>query len=637
MILLQANRIQKSFGIQQVLSEASMVINEHERVGMVGANGCGKSTFLKCLAGSVTPDSGDVILAVHTTAGCLDQMADIPEGFTAWDAIMSGFPELMEQRSSLRELEIQMTVPGIVLEPLMARYARLTEDYERNNGYACESMARKVLAGLGFNSSQFQQTWSSFSGGEKTRLNLARLLVMRRDILLLDEPTNHLDISSVEWLEDFLQSFAGSVLVVSHDRRFLDRVARRIVCLSEGKISSYPGNYSRYVELKAAEDLARLRAYERQQSHIQKTEEYILRYKAGIKSKQARGRKSQLDRMERLERPDGNGSISVQTTRPASYSGHIVIAADSINKSYNGRAILADAEITINKGERLALVGPNGCGKSTLLGILAGRIEPDSGSVRLGSRVRLGFFDQENQNLNLNGTVLEEIVNNSDLNLEQARTRLGSMLFTGDDVFKRICDLSGGEKARLSLLKLLLLQGNMLIMDEPTNHLDIESRQAVEAALTQYPGTILLVSHDRYFVDQLADTILAIEEGRLVRYPGKYSDYQDKKAAARLRNTAAEAVFSNKPRRTRGGISEEEKNRRRTRREQAARIEQLESSITGLETRQEMLEQTLSQPETYQDQQLARDASLELKQVRDALLDTLNEWEYAMSELEEAE
>lgn len=629
MILLQANNIEKSFGAHPVLINASLVLQEKERVGLVGVNGCGKSTFLQCLTGNLAPDAGVCSHSAFISIGYLQQLVSIEPDCTAWDAVMGGFPELLEQRSALALLEEQISSASSPAASLLERYSRITEAYERANGYACETTVRRVLSGLGFSSQQFSQSWQSFSGGEKTRLNLARLLATKRDVLILDEPTNHLDLQSLEWLENYLLSYSGAILLVSHDRRFLERVATRMVHLHNGLISSYPGSYSHYLQQRAREELSAQRAYEKQQEYICRTEEYIRRYKAGIKSKQARGRQSQLDRLERLDRDPISKSIKLASASEASESGQIVLQAENLHKSYGIRRILAGAELILRRGERLALVGPNGCGKTTLLQILAGALSCDEGQVQLGSRVRLAYFDQENENLRPGNTVLEEIVNNSSLNPGEARNRLGAMLFHGDDVFKPVTALSGGERARLTLLKMIITEGNLLILDEPTNHLDIESRQAVEELLSEYQGTLLAVSHDRYFLDQVADGILVIKDGQIIKLQGNYSSCQESIASLNQPSEPAQSPSRvKKPYRT--GISEEEKAARRSQRQLAARIEHLEESIEKLEETRAQLEESLAKPETYLDENLSRLRGRELKQTIEQLNRALEEWEGLM-------
>mgnify|MGYP001019265018 CR=1 FL=1 len=633
MIALQANNIYKSYGHVQVLSGASLVVNENERVGIVGPNGCGKSTLLSCISGIMAPDSGTISVASNRSVGYMQQLPDVDPGCTAWDAVMDGYHELLEQRRALAELARMISeAAGPDLERLMLRYAQVNEAYERANGYACEANVRRVLAGLGFKPEQFSQPWSSFSGGEKTRLNLARLLIIKPDILLLDEPTNHLDIVSVEWLENFLTNYRGTIVVVSHDRRFLDRVATRIVEIRNGVTRAYPGNYTDYLKLKAQDDLAARRAYERQQEYIRKTEEFIRRYKAGVKSKQARGRQALLERMERLEAVKDTRSISLATSRFNDESADIVLSARNISKSFGENQILRESNLTIRRGERIAVVGPNGCGKTTLLEMLVGIMPPDTGEVKRGSRVEIGYLAQEWTDHDENRTLLNELVYSFDITREEARTHLGRMLFSGDTVFKRIGELSGGEQRRLALLKLTLTGGNFLVLDEPTNHLDIDGCQAVEEMLEQFPGTLLVVSHDRYFLDQVVDEVIAIEDGSLVRYQGNYSYYQQKVDEKRRRaEEAAKEKESDDPR-TKAKLQEREAQKRR--RHLAAQLREVEELIAGLEQRKAQLEALLSNPDTYADEELIRDCTREFELVNQDLSAAFAEWEHLMELIE---
>lgn len=633
MIVLQANRIYKSFGHIQVLNGAGLVINENERVGIVGPNGCGKSTLLGCISGNLVPDSGMISVATSRSVGYMQQLPEVDPARSAWDAVMDGYHDLLKQRQTLAELARMISeAAGADLERLMERYAQVNEAYERANGYACEANARRVLAGLGFKPEHFSQSWSSFSGGEKTRLNLARLLIIKPDILLLDEPTNHLDIDAVEWLENFLINYRGTLLVVSHDRRFLDRVATRIVEIRNGETRAYPGNYSEYLKLKAQDDLAARRAYERQQEYIRKTEEFIRRYKAGVKSKQARGRQSRLERMERLEAVKETRSISLATSRFNDESADIVLSAHSISKSFGEHQILQESNLVIRRGERIAIVGPNGCGKTTLLKMLVGVMPPDTGEVKRGSRVQIGYLAQEDADHDENRTLLDELLYSFDITREEARSHLGRMLFSGDQAFKRVGELSGGEQRRLALLKLTLAGGNFLVLDEPTNHLDIDGCQAVEEMLAEFPGTLLIVSHDRYFLDQVVDEVIAIEDGSLIRYQGNYSYYQQKVDEKRRREAEAVKEKRSGDPRLKARLQEREAQKRR--RHLAAQLQEVEELIGWLEHRKAELEELLSNPETYADGDLIRDCSRQFSLVNQDLTAAFAEWEHLMELIE---
>ncbi|HHW61293.1 MAG TPA: ATP-binding cassette domain-containing protein [Syntrophomonadaceae bacterium] len=634
MIVLQSRKISKAFGEQDVLKGITFSIKKHERVGLIGGNGSGKTTFLRCLAGQLQPDQGEVMVSTDTTLGYLEQMPELELGISAWEAVMQSFAYLMEQRRSLRAMEEKMArVEGQELERLMAAYARVTEEYERAGGYECESTARHILIGMGFKEEEFDKELDHFSGGQKTRLNLARLLALSPDLLLLDEPTNHLDMVSVEWLEGFLQAYPGTVLVVSHDRMFLDHVATRVAEIRGGKLKSYEGNYSMYIQKRQADDLARQRAYDKQQEEIQATEEYIRRYGAGIKARQARGRMLQLNRLERLQAPGQNLSIRWDHLPLRRQSAQDVLTVDRVSKSYGSRQVLRDFTFTIKKGEKWALIGPNGCGKSTLLKIIAGEIQADAGQVRLGSRVDMAYFSQAHETLHMDGTVLDEIIYNFDLTIEQARTYLGSMLFCGDDVFKRVRDLSGGEQGRLAILKIILTGANFLILDEPTNHLDIDSRQVVEEMLAAYPGTILLVSHDRYLIDQVADQVLAFEGGQLKRYWGNYSYYARKVQEKLHQQEREEKEKQAAQRQPEQKYYSEQKEIQRMLRQRRVEIEALEDSIADLEYRQKELEDILSDPQIYADANASKEHQQEYHCLQIQLSRHLEKWESLGKEL----
>ena len=634
MIVLQGRKISKAFGEQDVLKEITFSIKEDERVGLIGGNGSGKTTFLRCLAGQLQPDQGEVMVATDTTLGYLEQMPELEPGIIAWEAVMQSFANLLEQRRSLRAMEEKMaSVTGQELERLMAAYARVTEEYERAGGYECESTARRILIGMGFKEEEFDKPLAHFSGGQKTRLNLARLLALSPDLLLLDEPTNHLDMPAVEWLESFLQTYPGAVLVVSHDRMFLDRVVTRVAEICGGKLKSYEGNYSTYIEKRQADDLAQQKAYEKQQEEIQATEDYIRRYGAGIKARQARGRMLQLNRLERLQAPEQSLSIRWSHFPLRRQSARDVLSVDKVSKSYGSRLVLRDFTFEIKKGEKWALIGPNGCGKTTLLKIIAGEMQADAGQVQLGSRVDMAYFSQAHETLSMDSTVLDEIIYNFDLTIEQARTYLGSMFFHGDDVFKRIKDLSGGEQGRLALLKIILTGANFLVLDEPTNHLDIGSRQAVEEMLAAFPGTILLVSHDRYLIDQVVDQLLAFEDGQLKRYWGNYS-YYARKVEEKLRQQEREDREKQAAQRQPAQkYYNEQKEIQRTLRQRRVEIEALEDSIADLENRQQRLEQILADPQTYADEISSQEYQQEYHRLQMQLVRQLDKWEKLGEEL----
>lgn len=636
MIVFQAQNINKSFGDKEILKAVSLALNEKERVGMVGVNGSGKTTFLKCLTGELSLDKGIVSVSNMLSLAYLEQLPQQDENATAWDAVISSFSDLLEKRRQLGELEYKISLGGANIDKVMNRYAELTEEYERADGYACENMARRILKGLGFDSEQFLQPVNTFSGGQRTRLNLGRLLALNPDILLLDEPTNHLDMASVEWLEEYLGSYSGTVLVVSHDRMFLDKVTTRIVELKNGELCSFNGNYSSYIKQKALQEDALEHAYEKQQEYIKNTEDYIRRFKAGIKSKQARGRQSQLDRLERIEKPQMENSIGNWNIQMQCESARDVLTIKDVSKSYDNLNLLNRVNLSIQKGDKIALVGPNGSGKSTLLKIITERIKPDEGEFRTGSRVITAYFSQELEDLDDSHNVIEEIIYNFDINLEDARSLLGRMLFQGDDIYKPVADLSGGEKGRLSLLKIFLTGANFLILDEPTNHLDIKSRETVENMLASFPGTVLVVSHDRYFIDRVASRVVAIEDRLLEYYWGNYSYYHEKvqqKSSLIIKEKVTDKNNETEQQKFRN----EQKEQQRLQKKLDRQFQHIEQKISEIEQRKLQLEEILANPDVYSGEQQAKNYIEEYEKVQAELTDLYDEWEIMAEQIEQRE
>ncbi|MDD2586745.1 MAG: ABC-F family ATP-binding cassette domain-containing protein [Syntrophomonadaceae bacterium] len=635
MIVFQAREMNKAFGDKEILKSVNLVLQEKERVGLVGVNGSGKTTLLRCLTGELPPDGGIVSMANLSSLGYLAQLPDQAENMTAWDAVMGSFSTLLEIRKQIRELEHQISLGGDNLDKLMNRYAQLTEKYELDNGYACENMARRIIYGLGFTDEQVKQPINKFSGGQRTRLNLGRLLALAPDILLLDEPTNHLDMASVEWLENYISTYSGAVLVVSHDRMFLNKVATRIVELNNGELYSYSGNYSDYIAKKALQEESWQRAYDKQQEYIKNTEDYIRRFKAGIKSKQARGRQSQLDRLDRIDKPEEELDIGSWDIPVKSESAQDVLVVKNVSKSFGSLSLLNRANLSIRKGEKVALIGSNGSGKSTLLKIITGKIKADEGEIRTGSRVITAYFSQEHEDMDEGNTVLDEIVYKFDISVEKARSLLGRMLFRGDDVYKIVAGLSGGEKGRLSLLKLFLTGANFLILDEPTNHLDIKSREMVEEMLADFPGTVLVVSHDRYFIDRVASRVVAIEDQQLEYYWGNFSYYHEKVEQKRNETTREENAADLKNKSEQQQFRLAQKAQQRQQKKLDRQLQDIETKISKMETRKQELEGILAIPETYNDDQLARQYTEEYEQLKVELDDFYTEWAIVGQQIEE--
>lgn len=526
MAVLKISGLSKSFGIKTVFENVSFEVRSGERIGLVGANGAGKTTLLKCIMGAEEADKGSVKASDGAIIGYLRQDFNYTshtireEMEDAWKDVLY-YKDRMETLA--RELESSKSD-----EKLVEAYGRAEARFEFLGGYDYESTTRKILTGLGFSDDDWDRDIHSFSGGQKVRINLAAAFVRHPDFLLLDEPTNHLDMGMLEWLEEYLRSYKGGILMISHDRYFLDGAATGIIDLENHHIRSFRGGYTRYMETKGNQDRAYEKAYEKQQEHIKETEEYIRRYKAGIKAKQARGRQSQLNRLVRLEKPVHQASLRFHFDPPQECADKVldVLRAEG---SYGSHILFKDLTIHIKKGETVGLIGPNGAGKTTILKMITGEKKPDTGFIQLGNNVKMGYYSQEQERLHPKLTVLDEVRDTFNFGEKEARNILGMFLFRGDDVFKTVGMLSGGEKARLSLLCLFLEKPNFLILDEPTNHLDIPTREIMEDAIEAFGGTCLVVSHDRYFLDKVADRILELDHGKLTEYLGNYSYYKEKK------------------------------------------------------------------------------------------------------------
>lgn len=526
MATLKISGLSKSFGIKTVFENVSFDVRSGERIGLVGANGAGKTTLLRCIIGTEEYDKGSVKASDGAIIGYLRQDFNYTshtireEMEEAWKDVLF-YKDKIERLT--RELETNKSDENLVRE-----YGRAEERFEFLGGYEYESTTRKILTGLGFSDEDWDRDIRSFSGGQKVRINLAAAFVRHPDFLLLDEPTNHLDMNMLEWLEDYLRSYKGGILMISHDRYFLDAAATGILDLENHHIRSFRGGYTRYMETKENQDRAYQKAYDKQQEHIKETEEYIRRYKAGIKAKQARGRQSQLDRLVRLEKPVHQASLRFHFDPPQECADKVLDVL-RVEGSYGNQVLFKDLTMHIRRGETVGLIGPNGAGKTTLLKIITGEKKLDSGFVQLGNNVKMGYYSQEQERLHPNLTVLDEVRDTFNFGEKEARNILGMFLFRGDDVFKTVGMLSGGEKARLSLLCLFLEKPNFLILDEPTNHLDIPTREIMEEALKAFGGTCLVVSHDRYFLDKVVGRILDLDQGKLTEYLGNYSYYREKK------------------------------------------------------------------------------------------------------------
>ena len=532
-MILSCQNISKAFVENQVLKNVSFHIEDHEKAAIVGINGAGKTTLLRIIVGEMTPDDGQVVLARDKTLGYLAQNSTVDTSHTIYEELLSVKADLLRLEEKIRECENNMKhAEGDALEDLMKQYTSLTHAFETGGGYLYRSELVGVLKGLGFTEDEFSKPVATLSGGQKTRVALGRLLLQNPDLIILDEPTNHLDMNSIAWLETYLLNYKGAVLIVSHDRYFLDRIAGKVIEIDQSKATTFMGNYSDYAVKKEQLRVAAWNAYMNQQREIKHQEEVIEKLKSFNREKsikRAESREKMLDKIEVIEKPSEVRTDMKLTLMPRILSGNDVLTVEHLSKSFDSHKLFTDVNFEIKRGEHVAIIGDNGSGKTTLLKILNGLVPADQGTFRLGSNVEIGYYDQEHHVLHSDKTLFEEISDDYPyLNNTQIRNVLAAFLFTGEDVFKRISDLSGGERGRVSLAKLVLSNANFLILDEPTNHLDIMSKEILEDALNGYEGTILYVSHDRYFINRTAHRILDLTEGQFVNYVGNYDYYLEK-------------------------------------------------------------------------------------------------------------
>ena len=523
---IRIEKLGKSFGVREIFSNVSFTIRQGERLALVGPNGAGKSTLMKCILGIEEHDAGIIVKDSSITIGYLQQDVNLGDA-SLEEEIQTAWADVQHLESQLQALTTELENRDATEQDLR-RLSYLQERLEWLGGYDYEKQSQRIAYGLGFSDEDLKKKASEFSGGQKTRINLAKALVRRPDFLFLDEPTNHLDMPMLEWLEGYLKSYKGGIVIISHDRYFLDQVATEVVELSHHKVHTYKGNYSQFLKQREQQRVAYQRAYEKQQEHIRKTEEYIDKYRAGIKSKMARGRQSQLDRLERLEAPDQDREFAF-TFPKAEMSADRVLMVEDVSIGYDIEHPVATHITTIlRRGDVVGLIGANGAGKSTFVKTIMGELNTLDGSITTGNRVQTGYFSQEHEELHPSRSVLQEIMAPYDMSEESARSVLGAFQFRGDDVFKLIGDLSGGERARVALLQLFLEGRNFLILDEPTNHLDIPTRETVEQALQQFEGTLLIISHDRYLLDAVAKRIVVLDNGDIEEFHGNYSYYKEK-------------------------------------------------------------------------------------------------------------
>ena len=637
---LVVENIAKSFGIHEIFKDVSFMLEQGEKVGLVGVNGGGKTTLLRCLLAPETVDGGFIKFEPGLRIGYVQQgFQGIGEG-TLWQFLVNAGKDILELRQKMAELEKQVaSAKGDELDSLLADYARVSNIYEHADGYNYENRIKIVLHGLGFPEDEWDKPAENFSGGQKTRILLAAALVKEPDLLILDEPTNHLDIRMTEWLEGYLRNFKGGVLIVSHDRFFLNNVVGRVLEMEGGHLQNFKGNYDQYLAQKEIQMATMEAAYEAQQEYIARTEAYIRRFKAGIKSKMARGRQSQLNRLERVEGPERIEEFELRLP-PAPESAERVLVLEELSVGYGENVLLKDINLVLRKGEKTALLGPNGAGKTTLLKTILGELSPVTGKAKIGNRVKIGYFSQSYERLDPNQTLLDNFLTEYGYTTEHTRSLLGGMLFHGDDVFKEIGTLSGGQKARLVLLKLVLDGANLLILDEPTNHLDIAAREAVEAALEAFDGTVLVVSHDRYFINEVASRIWEIDNQQVNDYKGNYSFYVEEKVKrAALEATADTGSKSDnkvvakesRPVKTKP----EEKQRRYSEQELEKLLAKVELNIREQEAMLKLLEKQLADPANHEDLENSARLAEEYEKMKKEIDKLMLKWEELMAADEE--
>ncbi len=627
-MLLSCQNIEFSYISEKILKNVSFHVNEGEQTAIVGVNGAGKTTLFKVLTGELTPDSGDIFLKNGTSIGYLSQTVDYSSHNTVYDELHSADQALLTLDTTIKTYEQQMahSTPD---EKTIHDYHKAIEDFESMDGYSYESRIKGILKGLGFPESSWSQNVSTLSGGQKTRLALGRLLLIQPDLLFLDEPTNHLDLEAIRWLENYLNNYKGTLLIISHDRYFLDRIVHKIVDIELGKASVYQGNYTAFVQKKEFDQYIATKHYEEQQAEI-KRQEAIIKQLRSFKQekfiKRAVSREKALEKIDPLDKPIDLQDNMRLALNPKRESGMDVLQLKDLSLGYDNVPLFSDANLNIYKGERIALIGKNGTGKSSLLKLLLGDLKPIGGSAKIGQSVEIAYYDQEHTTLNESLTLVEEIAEDfPTMEMRKIRNLLASFLFTGDDVFKQVGTLSGGEKGRLSLAKLMLAKGNFLLLDEPTNHLDMISKEVLEKALRHYTGTILFISHDRYFINRVATKVWELDQERIKEYHGSYDYYIEKKEEE---NASDMVNISENP-----NASENKQNWERMKQQQKDerklqnQIDELEAKITSIETRMEAIDEELTHEEIFLNYEKSSALMKEMNSLEVELEEKLNKWE----------
>ncbi len=647
MILLQVQQVARYFGADTLFENVSLDVSDNSRIALVGRNGVGKSTLLKMIIGNESPDAGQITKKKGLTIGYLAQNTGLESDKTIYAEMLSVFERLQIMEKNLHEMEEKIADQGAdhsssAYSQLLNQYDQLLHDFEEQNGYGYEAEVRSVLHGFHFEQEDYDRKISSLSGGQKTRLALAKLLLEQRDLLILDEPTNHLDIDTLTWLEGYVQNYKGALLIVSHDRYFLDRIVNEVYEISHHHSSYYKGNYSAYIDQKAERLRQDWKNYEKQQAEISKLEDFVNKNLVRASTtKRAQSRRKQLEKMERLERPEGDEKGPHFKFTADSQSGNIVLTVKDAAIGYDGRIISSPINIDLRKNQVMAIVGPNGIGKSTLLKSVLGQIPFVKGSSEFGTNVKVGYYDQEQHNLHDKKTVLNELWDDHPTTPEKdIRSILGSFLFIGDDVSKVVHNLSGGEKARLLLTKLAMKHDNFLILDEPTNHLDIDSKEVLENAVMDFNGTVLFVSHDRYFINKVATCVLEIAPQGSTLYLGDYDYYLEKKAEQEeiaAAKSTAETPIENSPKEVSTGKVNYQQGKERQKQERRLKrsVEEFEQLVEKLDAQKNDLENQMSSPENYNDLEKMGELQAKLQEISKKLAEAEENWEQASMELEE--